>query len=163
MIELKKGQFSEIYGILDKIQLNKILNADVRKTILKVILSISKSIKTAEEDIDNMKKRYFAEFKPEDLQDLQNILNEINWLIRSNKIEEAKAKDLEATNKYPEICKAITSLNADLVEMNEESVQYNIEKISLDSFIDSIVGQPIEISAKELDILKPILNDEFES
>ena len=163
MIELKKAQLNQIYEILDKFQLNKITNANVRKSILKLVLLIPKKIEEIAEDINKATQKYFSEFKNDDLLKFQSGLDNIKELLRENKTIEANAIDLQLSSEFPDIVKAYKSFNADLIDMDNEIIRFEIEKINLDDFVDASVGQPVDISTKELNILNPILNNEFEN
>lgn len=163
MIELEKSQLEAIYAILDKVQLNKIFDAEIRKSILKLVLAVSKELDSMRRDIEQMKTKYFSEFSKEDKQAFQNGVFEVEKLVRANELEEAKVKDIETSEKYPELTKAYLALNNDLAELQKEKISLNIEKFSLDSFLDAMVGQPINITMKELNLLNSIFNNDSEN
>ena len=163
MINLEKNKLNAVYEIFDKIHLNKIVDSEIRKKVLKFIIAISKELDSMRNDIEQMKIKYFSGFNDEEKQEFQLALSEVASFIRNNALESARAKDIETSEKYPELTKAYLSLNTDLVELQKETVSLNVEKFDLDSFLDAMVGQPINISMKELDILNPIFNNDSES
>ena len=90
-------------------------------------------------------------------------MTELSELFKKGNVEEALDKDAELSNKYPEITEAYKGFNQALVDLHEESVTINTEKIDMDAFIDAMIGQDIEINGKTLDVLSPIFNDESEN
>lgn len=163
MIEVKRKNLEEIYSIMDQIQLNKITDANVRKLVLKLVLEGKKKANTMKEDVEEIRKKFFNGFENEDLEVFQKGLTEMSELFRETKIKEALDKDAELSNKYPEITEAYKGFNQALIDLQDELVPINTEKVNMDAFIDAMVGQDIEINGKTLDVLSPIFNDESEN
>jgi len=160
MIELKKLQLNEIYNFVNQIQLNKVTDASVRKTILKLVLELPKLIDNIQKDIDETRKKLLGEFEQTDLNTFQNGLNEIENLVRSGKVEESRVKDKELSEAYPEITKAYNIFIDSLNGLYNETVELNIDKVNIDLFIESMVGQSVNISGPQIALLTPIFENE---
>lgn len=162
MIELKKLQLNEIYNFVNQIQLNKVTDASVRKTILKLVLELPKLIDNVQKDIDETRKKLLGEFEQTDLNTFQNGLNEIENLVRSGKVEEFRVKDKELSEVYPEITKAYNIFINSLNDLYNETVELNIDKVNIDLFIDSMIDQSVNISGPQIALLTPIFENESE-
>lgn len=160
MIELKKLQLNEIYNFVNQIQLNKVTDASVRKTILKLVLELPKLIDNVQKDIDETRKKLLGEFEQTDLNTFQNGLNEIENLVRSGKVEEFRVKDKELSEVYPEITKAYNIFINSLNDLYNETVELNIDKVNIDLFIDSMIDQSVNISGPQIALLTPIFENE---
>ena len=163
MIEIKRNALDVIYRFVDNIQLNKITDPIVRKLILKLVIEGKKSAENAEKDIVEIRNKFFNDFKNEDLNAFQEGLNNLTALYRENKIKEALELDHDMTEKYPEITKAHQGFSQALAELEEEPITINIEPVSMDAFIDAMVGQNVELTGRQLDMLSPIFENEPES
>lgn len=162
MIELRKLQLREIYDFVNRLQLNKVTDAKVRKTVLKLILELPKTIDGLQKDVDETRNKILGEFKQEDLQEFQKGINEIDELIRNNKHAESMEKDKELSEKYPEITKAYGMFIASVNDLYGEKVELNIDKINTDDFVEAMIGQDVTISGQQINLLAPIFNDESE-
>lgn len=160
MIELKNYQLDEIISILNKVQLNKITDAEMRKNILKFVLLMPKKLESVKSEIDETRKKFFGEFKEEDLNKFQIALNEISELIKDGKTTEALKKDAEVSKEFPEIVTAYKNFNDAINYLQKETVELTLEPIKVEDFIDAMTGQDITISAKEINILNPIFVNE---
>ena len=161
MIELKKVQLREIYNFVNQLQLNKISDASVRKTILKLVLEIPKELDSLQKDVDETRNKILGEFTPEDLQIFQNGINEIDAALKENKSEIATEKDKELSTKYPELTKAYGVFINAVNDLYNETVKFsNIDKLNVDVFVDSMLEQDVTISATQVTLLTPIFNDE---
>lgn len=159
-MEIKKNQLNSVYEIVNKIKLNKIYNSDIRKSILKLVIGLPKEIESLSKDISATRDRFFADFKKEDLEGFQKGINELMVLMNSGNSEEGLAKDKEIASTYPELTKAYGLLNQAVSDLYEEFVELSVEKINVSEFLDAMTEQEIDITAKELATLKPILNED---
>lgn len=157
MIELKKGELNAIYEFLNGIKLNKVTTPDVRRTILKLVVQLPKSIESIQKSIEDIRNRYFGEFSKEDLTDFQSELNFIASLLKEGNIEEATTKDKEVSEKYPEIVAAYQNFNESLAELQNETESFEIDSMDMSDFVDGLSNQDIDVTAKELTLLKSIL------
>lgn len=157
MIEIKKSELNGIYEFLNEIKLNKITSPDVRRTILKLVVHIPKAIEDVQKSINEIRNRFFEEFAKEDLAEFQNSLNLITDLLRSGNFEEASLRDKETTGKYPEIVVAYKNFNDSLLELQNETVSFEIDPMDMSDFIDGLSNQDVDVTAKELTLLKSIL------
>lgn len=160
MVELKKYQLNAIYEIVNSIQLNKITDSKIRKTVLKLVLEIPKSITEFQKDISDTRTKFLEGFKTEDLTAFQAELNGLAELSRKQDTKAALEKDHEIAKSFPEITSAFVKLNESLDNLQNETVEFNVEKINMEEFVDALVGLDVNITAKELNVLDSLFEHE---
>lgn len=163
MIEVKRSNLNEIYQFVDSVQLNKITNPEVRKLVIKLVLEGKKNIDNTRKETEDVRAKYFDNFKSEDLEAFQNGLNEMSTLFRQNQVQEALNKDAELSEKYPEITEAFKGFNQTVAELQDESISIQVDPVSIEDFIDAMVGQNIEFTGKEIDRFNWIFKNDSEN
>ena len=163
MIKLRRAELNSVYNFLDNTKLNRISNTTIRNTILKIILTGKKESEVSLNSIGEIRNKFFGEFPEEELVEFQDSVNKITQLIRDGKHEEANAVDAEASKKYPKILDAYRSFNEALNDLQKEVVEVNIEPISMEEFLDAMVGQDLDITGDIITKLTPIFENGSEN
>lgn len=101
-----------------------------------------------------LKKKKIIEF--------QNALNNVLNLARKND-PDASIKENELSNTYSELYKAYINFSEFINSLQIEDIELNVDKVELDTFVDNMVDQNVDITAKELIILEPLFKNESEN
>lgn len=162
MIEIKKSELAELSKKFDHIKLNKISDPVIRKMILKVVLEGKKLMDSVQADIASVREKFFSEFKQEDMNAFQIMVDEARDLYLRNKGSEFMEKTKEIVEKYPEINDAYNKYMLEIQNLQDEKVELNIDKVNTDAFIDAMSEQSVDITPKYLEEISPILSDDIE-
>ena len=162
MIKLKKYQADSIFNIINAIKVNKIKDSNIRKTVLKLMLESQRVQKKSQEVVEESRKRFFDDFEKEKVIEFQNALNNVLNLARKND-PDASIKENELLNTYPELYKAYINFSEFINSLQIEDIELNVDKIGLDDFVDNMVDQNVDITAKELIVLEPLFKNESEN
>jgi len=162
MIKLKKYQADSIFNIINAIKVNKIKDSNIRKTVLKLMLESQRVQKKSQEVVEESRKRFFDDFEKEKIIEFQNALNNVLNLARKND-PDASIKENELSNTYSELYKAYINFSEFINSLQIEDIELNIDKVELDTFVDNMVDQNVDITAKELIILEPLFKNESEN
>jgi len=160
MIKLKRKELNRIYSILDTVKLNKIDDAEIRKVVLRIVLGGKKDAAIMQNDVEDTRRKYFDEFKSEDLIAFQDGINEVTKLLIQNKKEEAAALDKKLGKKYPKLLKAYQSFNSAITELQNDEVELNIEPVSSEDFVEAMLGQDLDITGNFLESFTSIFKNE---
>ena len=163
MIKLKRKELNRIYSILDTVKLNKIDDAEIRKVVLRIVLGGKKDATIMQNDVEDTRRKYFDEFKSEDLIAFQDGINEVTKLLIQNKKEEAAALDKKLGKKYPKLLKAYQSFNSAITELQNDEVELNIEPVSSEDFVEAMLGQDLDITGNFLESFTSIFKNESEN
>ena len=156
MIEIKMQQVDGMLSIVDKIKFNKITSSSVRKYLLNLANELLKSNEKINIKLKDLKDKIFNGFSQDDLNKFQYNLNQITDLLKQNKTAEADKLDKDTLESYPELAKAYKQFYNEFLNIQNEVEYYNIEKIDINEFTEAMVDQDLEITIKELEILKPL-------
>lgn len=162
MIKLKKYQADSIFNIINAIKVNKIKDSNIRKTVLKLMLESQRVQKKSQEVVEESRKRFFDDFEKEKVIEFQNALNNVLNLARKND-PDTSIKENELSNTYSELYKAYINFSEFINSLQIEDIELNVDKIGLDDFVDNMVDQNVDITAKELIILEPLFKNESEN
>lgn len=162
MIKLKKYQADSIFNIINAIKVNKIKDSNIRKTVLKLMLESQRVQKKSQEIVEESRKRFFDDFEKEKVIEFQNALNNVLNLARKND-PDASIKENELSKTYPELYKAYINFSEFINSLQIEDIELNVDKVELDVFVDNMVDQNVDITAKELIILEPLFKNESEN
>ena len=160
MIKLKRKELNRVYSILDTVKLNKIDDAEIRKVVLRIVLGGKKDAAIMQNDVEDTRRKYFDEFKSEDLIAFQDGINEVTKLLIQNKKEEAAALDKKLGKKYPKLLKAYQSFNSAITELQNDEVELNIEPVSSEDFVEAMLGQDLDITGNFLESFTSIFKNE---
>ena len=149
-------QVDGMLSIVDKIKFNKITSSSVRKYLLNLANELLKSNEKINIKLKDLKDKIFNGFSQDDLNKFQYNLNQITDLLKQNKTAEADKLDKDTLESYPELAKAYKQFYNEFLNIQNEVEYYNIEKIDINEFTEAMVDQDLEITIKELEILKPL-------
>lgn len=161
MIKVKKYQADGIFNIVNAIKVNKIKDSNIRKTVLKLMLESQRIQKKQQEDIEEAKKKFFDDFEKEKIDEFQQHLNEVLDIAKKDD-PSGPVKEKELSNNYPELYKAYANFIDFLNGLQVEDIELLVDKIGLDDFVDNMVDQNVDITARELIILEPLFKNEEE-
>lgn len=163
MIRLKRVQLNQIYSILDTVKLNKIEDSVVRKLVLKIIIEGKNDVGAIQNEIATSRSKFFDGFPKEDLDIVQNNINTISSMLSEGKHKEAMELDAETYKQYKDIVEAYNTFQNTIREFEQEEIELNISPISLEQFVDAMVGQDLDITGGLLETLSPIFENEPEN
>lgn len=149
---MKQREMNNVFEFLKKVQISKVKDRDVKKTLVSAYMSIYKKMEEFDKDIQELRKKYF-EGKEDAVREYDSIVqqmqNESDMKKQKSLAESINLETQELVKEYLEM------LNTYL----DRDVEVSFETVDKDKFIEALIDLDVEFACDDLIILKALYHE----
>ncbi len=149
---MKQREMNNVFEFLKKVQISKVKDRDVKKTLVSAYMSIYKKMEEFDKDIQELRKKYF-EGKEDAVREYDSIVqqmqNEPDLEKQKSLAESINLETQELVKEYLEM------LNTYL----DRDVEVSFETVDKDKFIEALIDLDVEFACDDLIILKALYHE----
>ena len=149
---MKQREMNNVFEFLKKVQISKVKDRDVKKTLVSAYMSIYKKMEEFDKDIQELRKKYF-EGKEDAVREYDGIVQQIQ-----NEQDLKKQKSL-AESINPETQELVKEYLEMLNTYLDRDVEVSFETVDKDKFIEALIDLDVEFACDDLIILKALYHE----
>ena len=149
---MKQREMNNVFEFLKKVQISKVKDRDVKKTLVSAYMSIYKKMEEFDKDIQELRKKYF-EGKEDAVRKYDSIVQQVQ-----NEQDLKKQKSL-AESINPETQELVKEYLEMLNTYLDRDVDVSFETVDKDKFIEALIDLDVEFACDDLIILKALYHE----
>ena len=149
---MKQREMNNVFEFLKKVQISKVKDRDVKKTLVSAYMSIYKKMEEFDKDIQELRKKYF-EGKEDAVREYDGIVQQMQ-----NERDLKKQKSL-AESINPETQELVKEYLEMLNTYLDRDVEVSFETVDKDKFIEALIDLDVEFACDDLIILKALYHE----
>lgn len=149
---MKQREMNNVFEFLKKVQISKVKDRDVKKTLVSAYMSIYKKMEEFDKDIQELRKKYF-EGKEDAVREYDSIVQQMQ-----NESDMKKQKSL-AESINPETQELVKEYLEMLNTYLDRDVEVSFETVDKDKFIEALIDLDVEFACDDLIILKALYHE----
>ena len=149
---MKQREMNNVFEFLKKVQISKVKDRDVKKTLVSAYMSIYKKMEEFDKDIQELRKKYF-EGKEDAVREYDSIVQQVQ-----NEQDLKKQKSL-AESINPETQELVKEYLEMLNTYLDRDVDVSFETVDKDKFIEALIDLDVEFACDDLIILKALYHE----
>jgi hypothetical protein len=149
---MKQREMNNVFEFLKKVQISKVKDRDVKKTLVAAYMSIYKKMEEFDKDIQELRKKYF-EGKEDSVREYDSIVQQMQ-----NEQDLKKQKSL-AESINPETQELVKEYLEMLNTYLDRDVEVSFETVDKDKFIEALIDLDVEFACDDLIILKALYHE----
>ena len=149
---MKQREMNNVFEFLKKVQISKVKDRDVKKTLVSAYMSIYKKMEEFDKDIQELRKKYF-EGKEDAVREYDSIVQQVQ-----NEQDLKKQKSL-AESINPETQELVKEYLEMLNTYLDRDVDVSFETVDKDKFIEALIDLDVEFVCDDLIILKALYHE----
>lgn len=149
---MKQREMNNVFEFLKKVQISKVKDRDVKKTLVSAYMSIYKKMEEFDKDIQELRKKYF-EGKEDAVREYDSIVQQMQ-----NEPDLEKQKSL-AESINPETQELVKEYLEMLNTYLDRDVEVSFETVDKDKFIEALIDLDVEFACDDLIILKALYHE----
>lgn len=149
---MKQREMNNVFEFLKKVQISKVKDRDVKKTLVSAYMSIYKKMEEFDKDIQELRKKYF-EGKEDAVREYDGIVQQMQ-----NEQDLKKQKAL-AESINPETQELVKEYLEMLNTYLDRDVEVSFETVDKDKFIEALIDLDVEFACDDLIILKALYHE----
>lgn len=152
---MKKEQAINIYRLMTGIKVSKIKNKEVRKTIIKNHLALYKATKEYDDDVSELRKKFF-----DGKEDEQKQLTELREQFQSETTPENRLAIVNRIkNEFGELVSIEQEFSEEVQGLLDDEANVSLTKLGQDEFIAAAVDADFDITNADLITLQEMFNE----
>lgn len=149
-IKIKGGDVYKASSVLVSLNLQK-ADKDVAMAIVRNAMELKIAKKKMEEKINELRESITKDVKEDNIKEVSRLRDEYSKAVTDDR-KEGIVKEI---NQYQDVLKAESMLNELYYKLErEDDYEVNIDKISLDKFMDNLCKMDVPYSADTIDALQ---------
>lgn len=149
---MKQREMNNVFEFLKKVQISKVKDRDVKKTLVSAYMSIYKKMEEFDRDIQELRKKSFEGKEDE--------VREYDSTVQQMQTETDPAKQKVLSEKINPEIQALVKEYLDMLNTYlDREIEVDFDTVDKDKFIEALIDLDIEFACDDLILLKALYHE----
>lgn len=149
---MKQREMNNVFEFLKKVQISKVKDRDVKKTLVSAYMSIYKKMEEFDRDIQELRKKSFEGKEDE--------VREYDSTVQQMQTETDPAKQKALSEKINPEIQALVKEYLDMLNTYlDREIEVDFDTVDKDKFIEALIDLDIEFACDDLILLKALYHE----